>query len=144
MNFGCNFFSSTIFWTILSGTSVFVLGQIIQIFVLEKIYKYKEIVAKIDNRTKYYFKEIESPGTDAHPSQYLKFCSQELLQLSCDLESSYKQLIFRNGTKDRKITKVSELLIKLHYGVFGKGDNQPSINQKDISEIRSLLGITRL
>ena len=140
MNFVYQFFLNIVFQTVLSGTLVFVFGQIIQKFILEKIYNYKEVIARIDNRLKLYLKIIKNPGTEAHPIERLRVCSQELLQLSCDLESQRKQLILRTKQKDKEISQVSALLMNLHFGVFGK-DTMSDKNLEDLKKIRKLLNI---
>jgi len=148
MNYAINFlnqmFSNIVFQTVISGTLVFILGQIIQIFILEKIYKYKETIGKIDNRLKFYFKIIKNPGDDAHILERLQTSSQELLQLSCDLESCRKQLIFRSKQTDKNVSQASKLLFDLHVGVFGKSENMSDQNLKNLEEIRKLLNIPKL
>lgn len=142
MNFVYQIFSNIVFQTVLSGTLVFVVGQIIQIFILEKIYKYRETLGRIDNRLKLYFKIIKNPGTDAHPIERLQVGSQELLQLSCDLESCRKQLIFRCKQMDKKVSEASELLMDLHFGVFNKSMSDQ--NLKNLGKTRSLLNMPKL
>ena len=137
-------FSNIVFQTVFSGTLVFVFGQITQLFILEKIYKYREILGKIDNRLKFYFKIIKNPGNDTHPQQRLQDSSQELLQLSCDLESSRKQLIFRCKQMDKNVSQASKLLFDLHIGIFAKSDNMSEQNLKNLAEIRKLLNIPEL
>ena len=72
------FFSNIVFQTVFAGTFVFVFGQIIQMFILEKINRYKKIIGKIDNRLKFYFKIIKNPGMD-ESIERSRVCSQELL-----------------------------------------------------------------
>jgi len=134
-------YSNVVFQTVLSGTLIYVLGQIIQMFILEKIYKYREILGKIDNRLKFYFKIIECPGNEAHPIERLQDASQELLQLSCDLESCRKQLIFRREETDKKVSEAANILIDLHFGVFGKSEERSEKNIQNIEKIRNLLNI---
>ena len=135
------FFSNIVFQTVFAGTLVFVFGQIIQMFILEKIYKYKKTIGKIDNRLKFYFKIIKNPGGEAHIIKRLQVSSQELLQLSCDLESSRKQLIFRSKQVDKKVSQASNLLFDLHIGVFGKSIQVSDQNLEKLKEIRKLLNI---
>jgi len=137
-------FSNVVFQTVLSGTLIYVLGQIIQMFILEKIYKYKEILGKIDNRLKFYFKIIKNPGNDAHAIERLQACSHELLQLSSDLESCRKQLLFRSKQMDKNVSQASNLLFDLHIGVFGKSENMSEQNLNKLEEIRKLLNIPNL
>ena len=141
INFSSQIFSNIVFQTVLSGTLVFVVGQMIQLFILEKIYKYRETLGRIDNRLKFYFKIIKNPGNDAHIIERLQASSQELLQLSCDLESSRKQLIFRSNQMDKKVSQASNLLFDLHIGVFGKSVEMSDQNLEKLKEIRKLLNI---
>lgn len=137
-------FSNIVFQTVLSGTLIYVLGQIIQMFILEKIYRYREVLGKIDNRLKFYFKIIKYPGNETHITERLQASSQELLQLSSDLESSRKQLIFRSKQMDKNVSQASRLLFDLHIGVFGKSENMSEQNLKKLEEIRKLLNIPNL
>jgi hypothetical protein len=139
-----NIFSNIVFQTVLSGTLVFVVGQMIQLFILEKVYKYRETLGRIDNRLKFYFKIIKNPGNDAHILERLHTSSQELLQLSCDLESCRKQLIFRSKQVDKNVAQASKLLFDLHVGVFGKSESMSAQNLKNLEEIRKLLNIPEL
>lgn len=148
LNYATNFFnqifSNVVFQTVLAGTLVFVFGQIIQLFILEKIYKYRETLGRIDNRLKFYFKIIKNPGNDAHITERLQTSSQELLQLSSDLESCRKQLIFRRKQTDKNVSQASKLLFDLHIGVFGKSNGMSEQNLKNLKEIRKLLNIQEL
>jgi hypothetical protein len=65
-----------------------------------------------------------------------------LLQLSCDLESCRKQLIFRSKQTDKNVSQASKLLIDLHFGVFGK--NASDKNLENIENIRKLLNVPKL
>jgi hypothetical protein len=142
MNWLLNLFQSIVFQTVMSGVLVFVLSEIIQKIFLEPFQKYKGVVGKIDSRLKFYFKIIENPGTDAQLIERLQICSQELLQLSCDLESCRKQLIFRSKQTDKNVSQASKLLIDLHFGVFGK--NASDKNLENIENIRKLLNVPKL
>lgn len=135
--------NSEVFLTVVSGTLVFVAGQIIQLFILEKIYKYKEILGRIDNRLKFYFKIFENPGRAYERiDNRVQVASQELLQLSCDLDACRKQLIFRCRQKDKSVSQASNLLIDLHYDVFGEsGGGNDGENLRKVERIRELLNI---
>jgi len=138
--------NSEVFLTVVSGTLVFVAGQTIQLFILEKIYKYKEILGRIDNRLKFYFKILKNPGrADERIDNRVQDASQELLQLSCDLDACRKQLIFRCRQKDKNVSQASNLLIELHYDVFGEnGGGSSGENLEKVEKIRKLLNIPRL
>ena len=138
--------NSEVFLTVVSGTLVFVVGQIIQLFILEKIYKYREILGRIDNRLKFYFQIFKNSGrANERIDNRVQVASQELLQLSSDLEACRKQLIFRCWKKDKNVSQASNLLIDLHYGVFdesGGGNNGENLGK--VEKIRKLLNIPRL
>lgn len=146
MDFIYNLFSNIVFQTVISGTLVFVFGQIIQLFVLEKVYKYKETLGRIDNRLKLYFKIFKNPGqADQRVDDRVRVSSQELLQLSCDLESCRNQLRFRCKQMDKNVSQAANLLIDLHYGVFGEsGGGENGENLKKVKKIRELLNIPTL
>ena len=106
-------------------------------------FSYRDGVKRICQ--KFNLKIIKNPGDDANSEERtkrLQFCSQELLQLSCDLESCRKQLIFRSKQTDKNVSQASELLIDLHFGVFNK--NGSDQNLKNLETIRKLLNITKL
>ena len=116
----------------------------IQLFILEKVYKYRETLGRIDNRLKFYYKIIKNPGNEAHAPERLQASSQELLQLSSDLESCRKQFIFRSKQTDKNVSQASNLLFDLHIGVFGKSTSMSDQNLKNLEEIRKLLNIPKL
>lgn len=133
--------SSVVFQTVISGTFVLVLGQMIQKSILDNYYAYRGVIGKIDNKLMLYLKIIKNPGKDAHPIERLQVASQELLQLSSDLSSCRKQLFFRTQKIDRKVSEVSELLYALHIGVFLRNDVNDQ-NLKKLQKIRSLLNLS--
>ena len=134
-------FSNIVFQTVLSGVLVFVIGQSMYQLLIEKYFGYRRVVEKVDNRLRFYFKIIENPGNDAHPIERLQFCSQELLQLSCDLESCRRQLIFKSENIDKNVYQASNLLVDLHFGVFGKNISDSDKNLDNLKKIRNLLSI---
>jgi len=143
MNFFYQIFSSVVFLTVLSGTLVYVIVHSI----FEKFYKYEEIIGKIDNKLKFYRLIIKNPGdkngTDER-TKMVRSCSQELLQLSCDLESSRKQLIIRSKKADKNVSQAAKLLMDLHIGVYGYSENTAVKNLENLKEIRKLLHILEL
>lgn len=137
----------TIFGTVISGVVVFVLGQIIQNYILEPIKVYNGIIGKIDNRLKYYANAIANPGLSLAGGLPINNMYDEsrvvLRELSCELESSYKQIPFRSlfvrhrVIKDSKsISDAARLLIRV--------SNQTGVNDsnEDVEEIRKLLSIS--
>lgn len=136
-------FSNVVFQTVLAGTLVFVIGQMIQKSILDQYYAYRAILGRIDNRLKFHSKIIKNPGTDAHSRERLDTASQELLQLSSDLASYRRQLFFCLLTKktNEKVSEASVLLYELHIGVFLKDDINDE-NLKKLERIRNLLNLS--
>ena len=79
-----------IFQTVITGVSVFIIGQIIQKFILEPVKEYKKIQGKIDNRLKYYSNKMSG----SLPQEITREASNIIRELSCEIESSYKQIPF--------------------------------------------------
>jgi len=132
---------STVFWTIISGVGVFVVGQWIQNFIFKPIQEYKKIIGSIDNKLKFYANVINNPGTLLRED--LKHeCSDVLRKLSCDLEASRKQLFLRTKEGDRKIATAAGHIIRLSNSL-GQVNNVLR-NADDYDEIRKLLNIPEL
>lgn len=99
-----------IFLTIISGTTIYVVGQIIQRLIIDPYLEYKKCVGTIDNKLKYYSALIRSSKTnDTRMIEVYK----ELRQLSCDLESTHKQLFYSSVSDKKKIASVAKCLIFL-------------------------------
>jgi hypothetical protein len=82
-------FQNPVFQTVISGVLIFLLGEILQIFFLAPLKEYKRIVGAIDNRLKYYSNVILTIAT---PEESIREVHKLLRELSCDLESAYKQI----------------------------------------------------
>lgn len=89
-----NLFQSVVFQTVISGVFVFILSQYISRFIIEPLQEYKKIIAKIDNKLKFYSKVIVNPPFTNQLSEDYLVAKQELRELSCELEASYKILPF--------------------------------------------------
>jgi len=133
-------FSNVVFQTVLAGTLVFVLGQIIQKSIIDVYYVYRGVIARIDNRLRYHLKIIKNPGKDTHTIERLQTASQEFLQLSADLASCRKQMIFRSRKMDEKVSEASMLLYGLHIEVFLREDHGDK-NFEKLARIRDLLNL---
>lgn len=81
--------SNTVFQTVISGVLVFLIGETIQDFVLAPLKEFKRNIGIIDNKLKYHAGLIVSPKLATNLAPDL---SKILRELSCDLESSYKQV----------------------------------------------------
>lgn len=149
MNYLIELLKSTVFQTVITGVFVFAVSQFVQNFILKPIQEYKKTIAQIDNELKFYANIILSPGQWENEKELEKYknCSQRLRILSCDLEVSRKQLLFRFRRKDKFIKDASSLLIGLSNGL---GKTAPGMkngflrNRGDLKKIRSLLKIQPL
>ena len=133
----------TILGTVISGTLVYILGQIIKEYILNPELEFKKTLAGIDNKLKFYSDVITNPG-NILPQEIKIKCSTELRNLSCDLEVTYKQLILIKRTRelDKKIADAAKKLIFLSNNVYHSGDGVK--NSDEIDSIRDLLKITKL
>ena len=131
-----------VFQTVISGVIIFVVGDIIQKFVLEPYQKYKGIIGKIDNELKFYANTIANPGTlEREPALD---CSKALRRLSCDLEATYKQIPFRRISARQKISDSARRLILLSNNLFVEKSSNTAINVKTMERIRENLNIQAL
>ena len=130
MDYFTRLFQSIVFQTVISGVLVFVIGEIVQKFIIQPIYKHKGIIGEIDNKLKFYANIIATPGVCSKEKE--SKCSNELRQLSCDLESSYKQLLFKCKNKSAKISNSAKNLIGLSNGLDKPGN--PNFNNATLVE----------
>ena len=94
MNWFINLINSVVFQTVISGLILFILSQMIQNFILEPLKSFKATIGKIDNLLKYHSNVIFSGQT---LSAEIKIRSMDTIRdLSCELESKYKQIPFRD------------------------------------------------
>lgn len=75
-----------IFWTITTGTSIYVLGQIIQIFFIKPINDFKIVLGEISHKAKFHSNIITNSGIK---EELIKWSSDDMRDLSCQLESKY-------------------------------------------------------
>ncbi|MBU0974381.1 hypothetical protein KKD03_01635 [Patescibacteria group bacterium] len=139
--------SNPVLLAVLSGTLVFVFGQVLQKFVLEPIYEYKKIVRKIDNKLKYYANILTNSGFN---KELIVKVTDTVRALSCDLESSYKQIPFNNffstietiETKNN-IAEVATKLISISNSGGRSGERTIRCND-EIEKVRKMLKIESL
>lgn len=140
---------STVFQTVIAGVLVFVVSEFVQNFILKPTQEYKKTITKINNELKFYSDIILNPGqwTNKKELEEYKNCSRRLRLLSCDLEVSRRQLLFRFKQKDKNIADAASLLIGLSNGL---GKNIPGMkngfsrNYEYLKKIKLLLNIQRL
>lgn len=131
--------------TIIVGVSLYVLGEIIKITYINPWQKFNQVIAKIDNELKYYAYLIANPGVKNQQSEidYLK-CSRRMRKLSCDIETSYKQLpkILKNKYPISKIIDSAQILMGISNGLFHK--ETAVLHNHAVKKIRENLNITSI
>ncbi len=85
-----------VFVTILSGVLVFVISQFLLELVIKPVVNHKKIIAKIDNKLKYYDNVVTNPPIggvyDVHSKEKYMEATNAFRDLSCDLESSFNTI----------------------------------------------------
>lgn len=139
--------NNQVFYTVLSGTLVFVFGQILQKFFLEPIQGYKKTVGEIDNKLKFYANILTNTGFN---QKILVEITDTMRTLSCQIESDYKQIpltgvMSRIGLIENKkeIAEVAQGLIFLS-NAGGRDDNRIEKCDERINNIRKVLKIESL
>ncbi len=134
-----------VFKTVISGVLVFVIGQIIQKFIIEPLWEYKKTLGKIDYRLKYYSNKMSG----LLPEEIITETSNTIRELSCELEASYKQIPFNcifaflsviPWKKDLSKAAVKLILVS---NITGLKEERVKIYD-EIKEIRELLKIQTL
>lgn len=146
MNWLISLLQSIVFQTVISGVLIFILKELIQEFVLLPIKKYKEVIGKIDNRIKYYTNVITNSGIS---TESVLESSRVMRELSCELESIYKQIPFKRLFSLAKIIPVHSLisesassLIRISNAGGRVGDEV--MNYNEIKKIRENLDIVEI
>ena len=144
MNWLIDLFQNIVFQTVISGVLIFLIGETIQNFFLKPIYKYREIIGRIDNQLKFYANVI-SCGVDVLSKEKNLECSHIIRTLSCELEAIYKQIplkeiIIRSNKKE--ISDAASCLIGISNNI-GKNANTER-NDKNVAEVRKNLNIPKL
>ncbi|MGA2667033.1 MAG: hypothetical protein ABSE91_03000 [Patescibacteria group bacterium] len=141
-------FHNQVFQTVIVGTLVFVIGQIVQNFILKPMFEYKKTIGRIDNRLKFYANIIGSQGDKNIPRNEKLECARVVRNLSCELEANFKQLPFHwYFSKDypKQVSGAARRLIRLSNLVFGPpGSASSEIVYKDEQTIRENLKIPSL
>lgn len=129
-----------VFQTVISGALAFVFGQIIQRFFLETLQNYRATRGKIDNKLKFYANIIANPGFP--PKEEIFECSKALRDLSCELESAYKQIppLIRDLVRPRRaISDSAARLIRLSNSLYEREPRIALENDNDAKIIRANL-----
>ena len=136
-----------VFYTVVSGTLVFVLGQILQRFILEPIQSYKKTVGKIDNKLKFYSNILTNTGFN---DDLLAKVTDIIRNLSCEIEADYKQIPLNWLLTKMRIIESKNELAKVTQGLIflsnagGRDGNGIEKCDDRINEIRKLLKIEPL
>jgi len=138
---------STVFKTVISGTLVFVIGQITQNFLLKPIQDHKKVIGKIDNKLKFYANILTNFGFN---NKTIVEITDMMRALSCDFESSYKQIPFRSFLSrlgvvadEKSASKVASKLIYLS-NAGGRKDERIDKCNDAIEKVREILKIKSL
>ena len=137
--------------TIVSGVLVFVLGQIFIEFFLRPVKELKYTVGKIDNDLKFFENVLVGVfrPVSGIPESEIAAARRVMRKLSCDLESGYRQIFFRqaigkimfNISDERKVSDAATRLIRLSNA---GGDADVCRNNGDVEKIRENLNIRKL
>ena len=142
-----------IFTTVISGTLVFVTGQIILKFIIEPIHKQKEIIGEIADALIYYANVYTHPifkdeSRDSEMGKKRKKGHEEFRKFACQIAKTqlipyYKTLsILKIVTKKQKIIEVRGNLIGLSNGMWPHIDSEGiKHNDKKAEKLKSLLNL---
>ena len=130
------------FLTVVSGSLVFVIGQLFNEYWLKPIQKYKEIRAKIAYELVLYANLYMNPERYENANEKADIASEKIRQLAAEVDAmielkpKFNFFIARKGV----LTEVSKNLIGLSNGFYSHGThNTVSMNDKARSEIYHLL-----
>jgi len=149
MNWIIDLFQNSVFQTIIAGVFVFIVSQYILRFVIEPIQEYNRVIAKIDNKLKFYSNIIVNPPSSGQLSEDYLAAKRDLRELSCELEVSYKALPFKKLRFHKKaIAEAVEGLIWLSNATGYKDEtgtvNVPLLAADKIKKVRTNLKILKL
>ena len=125
--------TNQVFFTVLSGTLVFTIGQILQKFFLEPIQEYKKTIGKIDNRLKFYHNILTN---NTFNKNTIIEITDAMRNLSCDLEANYKQIPLKKVLVNAKLLEPKGDIAKAVQGLIficplpvaiSPGKNRPAL-----------------
>lgn len=120
-----------IFWTVLSGVSVFVLGQIVQNFVLKPLQDYFSVIGEISYKIKLYSNILVN---SLFKEEDVEKACREMRDLSCRLESKYVLIraidilvLFGIVSDVKNVNAASASLIQLANAAGTKGEEDNNL-----------------
>jgi hypothetical protein len=149
MSLFIDLFQNQVFQTIIAGVFIFVISQYILRFIIEPMRAYKRIVAKIDNKLKFYSNVIVNPPFSGPLAEDYLIAKKELREISCELEAVYKMLPFQKLRRNKSdVSEAAKDLIWLS-NATGHRDETGTINvslmaDDKIKNIRKKLKIQEL
>jgi hypothetical protein len=136
--------TNTVFWTILTGVSVFVLGQWIVKGVIEPIQELRRTIGEIAFALSFHANIYMNPGSD---SPEYHSASRQLRELSCRLKSDVRIVPFYSSIRWlvclptlANLERATKGLIFLSNGVYSKPDRL-DWNEQKADEVAQALGI---
>lgn len=135
------------FQTVLSGVLVFVCGQVIQKFWIEPFQDHMKVIGKIDNRLKYYENVLAYWGL--YNLDRRNQAADEMRQLSCELEATFKQVPFLSRIKKMSVnvaTAAQNLILLGNPAKSATAENEHEnlLMHAAIEAVRSSLNIPKL
>lgn len=136
--------------TVITGTAIYVLGQLISKFVIEPIHKQKEVIGEIGDALVFYANIYSNPGTGS--KEKADEASKRFRQLSGLLRSksylipSYDRIAYMKLVPLRTdIEKAASSLIGISNSVYGGPDEAISQQHNDryVQELRRSLAIPK-
>lgn len=139
--------NNQVFYTVVSGTLIFVIGQILQRFFLEPIQEYRKTIGEIDNKLKFYANILTNSGFN---QKIILEITDTMRTLSCKIESGYKQIPFTNFLskigfieEKKEVSEVAQGLIFLS-NAGGRGESRIEKCDERIDRIRKIFKIESL
>ena len=135
------------FFAIISGVLIFVIGQIIEKFILDPIQQYKKVVGAVDNRLKFYSNILTSSGFG---DELIVEITDSIRILSCELEASYKPIPLKLFLSKIKAVETNKDVAAAAKGLIflsnagGRRDSGVEKCENRIEQIRKLLKIELL
>lgn len=126
--------------TIIGGVIVFVVGQIVNEFLIKPLLNYKKIIAEIDEELIFYSNIYSNAGQFC--IEHKEICSpasDRLRRLACSFSSAYKQLVMFKKLSVTEKNKVMGDLIFLSNSLWRQNNIDHNLNKSE--EIRKILKI---
>jgi hypothetical protein len=149
-----DYYLITIFSTVLSGVSIFIIGQIIQKFIIEPIHKQKEIIGDIANALIYYANlysnsTLENESKDSEISKKREEASEKFRKLGCQLISKTHLIPYYETLSILKIVVKKQNIVEARGNLIGLSNSMyPRINSDDlehnykrVKELNNLLNL---